>query len=162
LGPTESFAEFFEENYAKVLGALRLVIADRGRAEDRAQEAFLRAYRDWSRIGSMHRPVTWVYVVALNDERRRWKRRRIDTTDREPELPAPDIAGSVVTTIAIRDALKSLTERQRTIVVLRFFSELRVAEIARVMGCAEGTVKATLHQALARLRIEMEIEPNED
>ena len=159
---TEGFAEFFDENYAKVLGALRLVVADRERAEDRAQEAFLRAYRDWSRIGSMDRPVTWVYVVALNDERRRWKRRRIDSADREPDLPLPDIAGSVVTAIAIRDALKSLTERQRTVVVLRFFSELRVAEIARVMGCAEGTVKATLHQSLARLRIEMEIDPDED
>jgi RNA polymerase sigma-70 factor (sigma-E family) len=162
LGLTEGFAEFFEENYARVVGALRLVISDRDRAEDRAQEAFLRAYRGWSRIGSMDRPVAWVYVVALNDERRRWKRRRIDTTDREPEVPAPDIAGSVVTTVAIRDALRSLTERQRTMVVLRFFSELRVAEIARVMGCAEGTVKATLHQSLARLRIEMEMEPDED
>jgi RNA polymerase sigma-70 factor (sigma-E family) len=161
LSRTEGFAEFFDENYAKVLGALRLVISDRGQAEDRAQEGFLRAYRQWSRIRSMDRPVTWVYVVALNAERRRWKR-RIDTNEQGPEIAVPDIAGSVVTIVTIRDALDCLTERQRTMVVLRFFSELQIAEIARVMGCADGTVKATLHQSLARLRLEVEGEFDEN
>jgi RNA polymerase sigma factor (sigma-70 family) len=162
LSRLEDFAEFFDENYAKVLGALRLVISDRGQAEDRAQEGFLRAYRQWSRIRAMDRPVTWVYVVALNAERRRWKRGRVDTNEHASVVAVPDIAGSVVTAVAIRDALDCLTERQRTMVVLRFFSELRIAEIARVMGCADGTVKATLHQSLARLRLEVEGEFDED
>ena len=160
LSRSEGFAEFFDENYAKVLGALRLVIADRVQAEDRAQEAFLRAYRHWPRIRTMDRAVTWVYVVALNVERRRWKRRPVDVVTGEPapDVAGPDIAGSVVTAVTIRAALDRLTERQRTMVVLRFFSELQVTEIARVMGCAEGTVKATLHQSLARLRLEVETE----
>ena len=53
-------------------------------------------------------------------------------------------------------ALAQLTDRQRAVVVLRYVADLPLAEIAEVMGCAVGTVKATLHQALAHLRVELE------
>ena len=59
-------------------------------------------------------------------------------------------------------ALNQLGERQRAAVVLRYFADLPLAEIAAVMGCATGTVKATLHQALDRLRIELEVGDHAD
>ncbi|MFI5045705.1 MAG: RNA polymerase sigma factor [Acidimicrobiia bacterium] len=65
----------------------------------------------------MERPASWIYVVALNAERKDWVR-----------------------------------DERRAAVVLRYLADLPLVEIARVMGCAEGTVKATLHQSLARLR----------
>jgi RNA polymerase sigma factor (sigma-70 family) len=52
----------------------------------------------------------------------------------------------------LRETLNELPERQREAVVLRFFESLSVEETAAAMNCAEGTVKATVHQALRALR----------
>ena len=62
----------------------------------------------------------------------------------------------VVSALAMQNALGRLADRQRCALVLRFYADLSVAEIAAAMGCAEGTVKATLHQALQRLRVDAE------
>ena len=64
----------------------------------------------------------------------------------------------MVNTLYVRSALARLPLRQRAAVVLRFLGGLSVAEVAEAMGCAEGTVKATLHGALRRLRIECDEE----
>ena len=68
----------------------------------------------------------------------------------------PDVAGGVLRTIVVRDALDRLPPRQRAAVVLRYLGDLTVADIAEVMACAEGTVKATLHQALRNLRVDLD------
>jgi RNA polymerase sigma factor (sigma-70 family) len=107
----------------------------------------------------MERPVGWVYVVALNTERSRWRRERRERPEDDETTAVTvtaDPAGPVVATVVLRDALTRLTSRQRAAVVLRFLADLTVADIADVMGCAEGTVKATLHQALRKLRVELE------
>jgi RNA polymerase sigma-70 factor (ECF subfamily) len=150
------FEAFFEDHYPAVLRAVTLAINDAGRAEDVTQEAFARAYRRWRTVSAMERPVGWVYVVALNAERSRWRRERSAPEDGAPASVVADPAGPVVTTVVMRDALTKLSPRQRTAVVLRFLADLSVADIARVMGCAEGTVKATLHQALRNLRVDLE------
>ena len=150
------FEAFFEDHYTTVLRAVALAINDAGRAEDVTQEAFARAYRRWRTVSAMEQPVGWVYVVALNAERSRWRRERNAPDQGEAEAMLADPAGPVVTTIVMRDALTKLSPRQRTAVVLRYLADLSVADIARVMGCAEGTVKATLHQALRNLRVDLE------
>jgi RNA polymerase sigma-70 factor (sigma-E family) len=155
--PIDDFAEFFDSNYGRVLRSVRLVVVDWQLAEDRTQEAFARAFRSWSRVAAMERPVTWVYVVALNAERRRWAREPIESSLDPPEHASPDVAGSVTTAVTVRQALERLTDRQRTMVVLRYFSDLTTRDIAHVMACAEGTVKATLHRALQGLRVDMEM-----
>jgi RNA polymerase sigma factor (sigma-70 family) len=53
---------------------------------------------------------------------------------------------------ALRAGLEQLPDRQREAVILRFFEQLSVEESARAMGCATGTVKATVHQALRAMR----------
>ena len=76
--------------------------------------------------------------------------------DRAVASTIDDSAGVLVTALDVRAALVQLTDRQRAAVVLRYVADLPVADIAEVMGCAIGTVKATLHQALAHMRIELE------
>ena len=153
------FEAFFEDHYAEVLRSVALAIDDHSRAEDVTQEAFARAFRKWRTVSQMDRPVGWVYVVALNAERSRWRRERREQREDDNTAEATvaaDPAGPVVATVVLRDALTQLTSRQRAAVVLRFLADLTVADIAGVMGCAEGTVKATLHQALRKLRVELE------
>jgi RNA polymerase sigma-70 factor (ECF subfamily) len=151
----EGFETFFEDNYGDVLRSVAFALGDRDRAEDLTQEAFARAYQRWGRVAAMERPVTWVYVVALNAERKRWKRERTEDIE-EPGRGESDHASRVVTGVVVRDAVHRLAARQRAAVALRYVSDLTVADIARIMACSEGTVKATLHQALGKLRVDLQ------
>ena len=63
-----------------------------------------------------------------------------------------DIAAEIAVRMAIRNALASLTARQRAVLVLRVFDDLSEAQVARVLDCSVGTVKSTASQALAKLR----------
>jgi len=159
-----TFEAFFREHYGEVVRSMRLLVGDDARAEELTQEAFARAYRHWRRVQRLDRPVAWVYVVATNAARREWRRTRSrETTLASGAGPAEaDASATVVTTLDVRAALAQLTERQRAAVVLRYAADLPIAEIAEIMDVAPGTVKATLHQALARLRVELtddEVEP---
>jgi RNA polymerase sigma-70 factor (ECF subfamily) len=152
----DGFEEFFGEHYGAVERAVALAIGDRGRAEEVTQEAFARAYRRWRRVSAMDRPVAWVYVVALNTERKRWRREQNAPMPEALDAASQDHAGAVVTTVVLRDAIVHLPPRQRAAIVLRYPADLSIAEVAQAMGCADGTVKATVHQALKSLRVEVE------
>lgn len=152
----DDFETFFVQCYGSVVRSVALAVGDRGRAEDLVQEAFARAFRRWRVVSTMERPVTWVYVVALNAERNRWRREERKPRHGPGEEFTDDVAGSVTTAVVVRDALGRLAPRQRCAVTLRYLADLRIGEIAEVMGCAEGTVKATLHQALRNLRVDLE------
>jgi RNA polymerase sigma-70 factor (ECF subfamily) len=152
----DDFDGFFDEHYGSMVRAVSVAIGDSGRAEDLTQEAFARAFRRWSTVSKLERPVAWVYVVALNAERKRWRRERQVTEPGPNHDSVPDVAGGVLSTIVVRDAIERLPARQRAAVVLRYLGDLTVADIANVMGCAEGTVKATLHHALRNLRVDLD------
>ena len=68
------FDEFVAENYRYVLRTVALVVGDHSRAEDAVQDALLKAFRKWRSVQSMSRPEAWVLVVAINADRRRWRR----------------------------------------------------------------------------------------
>jgi RNA polymerase sigma-70 factor (sigma-E family) len=155
--PAPTFEDFYRAAYPRVVRSLALAIGDVDAAADAAQEAFGRAYRRWFVVRRADRPEAWVYVVALRHHRRVWRRRR-----RDGDVEASPLAGggssarldNVDRTVDLERSLGQLTERQRAMVVLRFHADLPVRDVAEVMGCAEGTVKATLHQALKALRVE--------
>ena len=154
----DDFDSFFDREYEPVVRSLTLVFGDRPRAEDAAQTAFERAYRKWRTVSEMTRPGTWVYVVALRDARRQIRR---EGRDDEVVVTLSEFDGfedPAATSVAVRAALTELSLRQRAAVVLRYLGGLSIAEVASVMGCAEGTVKATLHAAFRRLRVTLDEE----
>jgi RNA polymerase sigma factor (sigma-70 family) len=70
-----------------------------------------------------------------------------------PDSPGPgDLAAEVAVRITVQGALRSLTARQRAVLVLRVFDDLSEVQVAQVLDCAVGTVKSTMAQAAARLR----------
>jgi len=148
----ESAAAFVERTRHALVGALFLYCGDRASAEDLAQEALARA---WERWDSIEDPDRWVHRVAFNLARSRWRRRQREHRANSQVASRPSIAthqpGDEPSAATVRDAVTALPDRQRQAVVLRFFLDLPVAEIATVMDCAEGTVKATLHQATQAL-----------
>jgi RNA polymerase sigma-70 factor (sigma-E family) len=149
-----SFEAFYGDEYISVVRALTLALGDQGRAEDAAQEAFVKAYRRWRRVAAMARPGAWVYVVAVNADRRRFRSGREEPTD-DPVGDAVEWSTTWTEGASLRGALAALTPRQRAAVVLRYLADLTVDDVADALGCSSGTVKATLHVALRRLRVEL-------
>lgn len=151
----EDYERFFSTHFDPVRRAVTLALGDPVAAEDAAAEAFARAYRRWPRVSAMADPRAWVYVVALNAARRAHRRRQLLPWSGGDRAAATDVAGQVATSVTAAGLLAGLTERQRAAVVLRYLADLRYADIARALGCAEATARATVHQALARLRVEV-------
>jgi RNA polymerase sigma-70 factor (ECF subfamily) len=152
----DDFEAFFDDEYGNVLRTVALAVGDRTRAEEVTQEAFARAFRKWRTVSQMNRPGAWVYVVALNAERSRFRREGRLRYDVEADRPVTDPSGAAIARVVVEQLLDSLPPRQRAAVVLRYLGDLTVPEVARALHCAEGTVKSALHDALRNLRIELE------
>jgi RNA polymerase sigma-70 factor (ECF subfamily) len=131
---------------------------DRGRAEEMAQDAFLRAWRglpSWRRESSFS---TWLFALAANVFRSELK--RFPTVhlplDEAPEPSGParqhDALAQNADNESVRRAVLALPQRYREPVVLFYFHEMDVAAAARTMALPEGTVKARLSRARALLR----------
>jgi RNA polymerase sigma-70 factor (ECF subfamily) len=158
-----AFDEFFAAHYDELARTLAVALADRRAAEEAAQEALTRALRRWRHVRTLDRPAAWLYVVAMNHVRDRWRREhREPHWDLERDSSTLDPSGSVATAVSVRDAIATLPARQRQAVVLRYLADLQLADVAEAMGCAVGTVKATLHQALRSLRVELEEDEDAD
>lgn len=146
------YEELFRANYERLVRALTLVAGDRERAADAVQDAFVKAHLRWRRISRYDDPIGWVRRVAINklrDEHRRdgRKRRAIERLSNESASTTGDAP-----TDHIGDLLAELPPQQRAAVALYYVDRASVAEIARTLGVAEGTVKSNLHDARRRLR----------
>ena len=151
----DGFDAFFGAHYDRIVRVLAMGWGDVSLAEEAAQEAFARALRRWSRVRAMDRPDGWVYVTAVNVLRRTSRPRPDEPIVGDGHWDA-DPADRVVTRVAIRDVVRTLSPRQRQVVVLRYLASLSTTEVAEAMGCATGTVKSTLFQALRAMRVELE------
>jgi RNA polymerase sigma-70 factor (sigma-E family) len=148
-------AAFCQSEYPKLAGMLALYCGDRDLAQDLAQDTIVRVVQNWKRVSKMSAPSIWSRRVAINAANswfRRVAAKRRATQHIEGRSPSnyhdPDNASAV----AVRTAIANLPTRQRTVVVLRFYADLPVAEVAQVMGCEQGTVRALTNQAIASLR----------
>lgn len=126
--------------------AARLVTA--GERDDVVQDALVRAWRRRStydpRRGS---PTGWLLAIVADQARRRRSRAALSlaVSDHPTNLPG------IERRIDLERAIEMLAPRQRLAVNLHYFVGMDIATCAEAMGCAEGTVKATLHQARKRL-----------
>ena len=147
-----SFATFYDENFRAVCRGLSVALGDARRAEEAAQEAFTRAYVRWRRVSQMDRPAGWVYVTAV----RVATRRRVTRSVRGERRSVDDVADVVVQRASLGEAIDQLPERQRLAIVLRYGLDLSIDDVAAAMDCAVGTVKSTVHAALARLHVALD------
>jgi RNA polymerase sigma-70 factor (ECF subfamily) len=149
--------------------------SDPEEARDCAQEALIQVFRNLGRFEGRSRFSTWVYRVAVNtclDARRRRSRWLRMIFGRRPgiqgeadadtlldNLPAPEDGMDPVSTVSgeelkhdVGEALRRLSEKQRTVFQLKVFQEMTIPEIAAVTGMAEGTVKSHLFRATQSVR----------
>lgn len=148
----EPFSQFFRAEYSAVVAIVYGVSGSGPAAEDIAQEAFLRAHRDWDRLQAMDSPGAWVRRVAMNLARSRWRRLRAEAAAVARLSPPPVFVPPDGAAAAFWEEVRRLPNRQAQAVTLRYLEDLTVAEISYVMEVAEGTAKALLHQGRERLR----------
>jgi len=154
-GEVEGFAQFIEAREQALQRTAWLLTNDWALAQDLVQAALARSWPYWGRIKRGDDPEIYVRRVMVNTwatwRRRKW--RAEEPSGVLADRPAGgDMAADVATRVAVRQVLGALTERQRAVVVLRLFDDLPEAQVAQILGCAAGTVKATMSQALERLR----------
>lgn len=150
---------FVREHWPQAYRAAYLLLRDRQRAEDVAQETVLSAL---DRRGSLDtsRPLRpWIERVAANhalDLLRSAEARRTVATDQADAAPESAVADDASTDPALTHALSSLRPDDRAAVVLRYVLGHGVPEVAELLGINEGATRTRLHRALSRLRRELE------
>jgi RNA polymerase sigma-70 factor (sigma-E family) len=149
-----SFREFVEARSPTLMRvAFLLTGGDQHAAEDLLQTAFVKVAARWRGVDS---PESYVRQVMYRQQvswwRLKWHRRETNVAV-PPERAAEDGTSAVDLRMTVREALARLTQRQRTVLVLRFFEDLPEAEVARLLDCSVGTVRSTTHRSLARLRV---------
>ena len=130
-----------------------LLCGDWHLAEDLTQETLLRMYAVWHRVARIGVPDAYARRTLVNLYRSMLRRpsRREYLTDVVPERAAAQNGSPDERDVLLR-ALAHLGESQRAIVVLRYWEDLSVAEVAEVLGLSQGTVKSQASRALATLR----------
>jgi len=140
-------------------------------AETLTQECFLKAHRNWGRFRGDSSAMTWLMRIAINLQKDHWRNRRmqfwrhtqsnsVDLDDASEWLPSGESSAEKQLLAReqvkrVWESVKGLSERQRTVFLLRYVEERELSEIAQATGLSEGTVKAHLSRALGRVRAEL-------
>jgi RNA polymerase sigma-70 factor, ECF subfamily len=142
------FDQLYRSDYRRLVALAYGLSGSRSAAEELTQEAFLAAHRRWDEIELYDDPSAWLRRVVVNRSVSLLRRRiaeglALARLGARRELPAALPESDDVVWRAVR----ALPRRQAQVVALHYIDDRSVAAIAAILGCAEGTVKAHLHQA---------------
>lgn len=167
----QEFSSVVQSHRPQIFRFLLASTRDIDLAETLTQECFLKAHRNWASFRGESSAMTWLMRIAINLQKDHWRNRRIqfwrhtrsnavDLDEASEWLPSRD--SSQEQQLLARErveqvwrAVDGLSERQRTVFLLRYVEELELAEIAKTTGLSEGTIKAHLSRAVSRVRTEL-------
>ncbi len=160
-GGEPSFEDIFTRDFPRVARTIHHIVGDRARAEEVTQDAFLELLRHWRTVASYDRPDLWVRRVAIRkaqrERHRAWRRVELErTTVADETVDAPTPAPEVLA------AVRRLAPRQRAVVVLFYFEDRPMTEIADILGCSESTGWSQLHTARRHLAAALSEEVTDD
>jgi RNA polymerase sigma-70 factor, ECF subfamily len=167
-----AFRELVDEHRDRVFNLTYRMLGNRAEAEDVAQEVFIAVFKTVDTFREEAKLSTWIYRVAVNHCKNRIKylARRHDRDQTElddtndpggdgsiagpnnaPRRPDRQVEGAQLDRL-MQDAIASLDEDHRALVVLRDLEDLSIDEICEITGLPDGTVKSRLHRARLALR----------
>lgn len=149
------FEQFVAARWPALFRTAYLLTGDAGTAEDLTQSALANTFARRSRIRDAHALEAYVRRAQTNlvisaSRRPGFHRERL--TDQPPETGGGDEITAAGERLDLRAVLERLSPRQRVVVVLRFYDDLAVSDVAAAIGSSEGNVKRITHEALQRLR----------
>lgn len=167
----DEFARIAETHRPQIFRFLLASTRDVDLAETLTQECFLKAHRNWGSFRGDSTAMTWLMRIAINLEKDHWRNRRMQfwrhtrtngvDLDEASEWLASGERTAEQQLLAreqvkhVWTAVDGLSERQRTVFLLRYVEEMELSEIAQSTGLSEGTVKAHLSRALGKVRAEL-------
>jgi RNA polymerase sigma factor (sigma-70 family) len=140
------FESTYRQEHLRLVRLAHLITGSNGVAEELVHDVFIGAYRRWHRIDD---PVGYLYRAVVNRSRSLLRRRRLESSHREVHLRVvlpPEID-------EVWEALARIPSRRRTVLVLRYYADLSIAQIAELMKIRPGTVRSLIfrgHQSLKR------------
>jgi RNA polymerase sigma-70 factor (ECF subfamily) len=170
-GDCEAFSRLTEPLQARLLRQAMALAGELATAEDLVSETLVQAWKSLPRYNQTCRLSTWLYAILLHryhNSVRRARSRPISLAwlpffeaqgweARQTNLPAtePSPANTLVQTELsdrVRQCVELLPDKHRQVILLRFFEDASLPDMAAVLGCSVGTVKSRLHHALEKLR----------
>ncbi|ASY36684.1 SigE family RNA polymerase sigma factor [Streptomyces sp. SID4926] len=160
------FEDYVRARQDALLRSARRLVPDPVDAQDLLQTALARTYRRWQGIADKRLADAYLRRVMINTRTEWWRARRLEEVP-SAQLPedgvdsVPDPTEQYADRSLLMDVLSVLAPKQRSVVVLRHWEQMSTEETAAALGMSPGTVKSTLHRALARLREELETRASE-
>jgi RNA polymerase sigma-70 factor, ECF subfamily len=170
-GDAQAFCQLVEPLEERLFRQAVALCRNESTAEDLASETLVEAWKSLVRYNESCRLTTWLYSILLHRYQKHIRRARSrpaslaalpapEASEHEEihqNLPAsdPSPAESLLQSESnqeMRRLIDSLAEKHRDVILLRFFQDASLAEIASVLNCSEGTVKSRMHHALKHLR----------
>ncbi|MFD3948239.1 SigE family RNA polymerase sigma factor [Streptomyces sp. NPDC058579] len=163
-GEVLDFEEYVRTRQDALLRSARRLVPDPVDAQDLLQTALVRTYGRWDGIADKSLADAYLRRVMINTRTEWWRARKLDEvpTEQLPDASVDDATEQHADRALLMDILKVLAPKQRSVVVLRHWEQMSTEETAAALGMSTGTVKSTLHRALARLRQELESRGVED
>src|SRR5580698_1398798 len=170
-GDADAFCRLTEPLQTRLLRQAAAMSGDISAAEDLVAETLGEAWKSLARYDESCRFSTWLYAILLH-RHQKWRRRarsrpvalawlpifdREELVARQENVPSPEptpaeAAARNENSARLRECLDRLPEKHRQILLLRFFEDASLPDMALVLGCPVGTVKSRLHHALEKLR----------
>jgi RNA polymerase sigma-70 factor (ECF subfamily) len=164
IAGNEDAIEMFVHQYETSIFRLALsIVGDAAEANEITQETFIAALRSLASYQEKQSFKAWLYTIALNQSRSHLRKQkvleRLRTTltgifriETEKQASPEETVIQSEKETQIWNSLNQLDERHRTVVVLRYFHELSIAEISEILSVNEGTIHSRLHSAREKLR----------
>jgi RNA polymerase sigma factor (sigma-70 family) len=144
----DEYAAFYRAEFPQVVRTSYLVVHDRNRAEEIAQEAFIQLLVHWGKVSKYEQPGAWVRRVAIRIASRSARRERLRPAVEQGAQPAPDFGPQ---DLDLMNAIKQLPSRQRAVVALFYFEDRPLPEVANILGCSHAAAKVHVFNARRRL-----------
>jgi RNA polymerase sigma-70 factor (sigma-E family) len=158
----EVLVDLYRAHYRSLVRLAALLLDDVGTSEEVVQDAYIRMHGAWNRIKDPDKALPYLRTTVVNLSRSRMRRRQV--AQKHAPKPMPDAPSAEYGAIALAErdavigALRTLPDKQREALVLRYYGDLSEADIAAAMGVSQGAVKSHLHRGKAALARHLETE----
>lgn len=158
--PDDAVTRLYAAHYRSLVRLAALLLHDTAVAEEVAQDAFVGLHRAWRRLADPDRALAYLRQSVVNGARSALRRREV--ADRLAPPAAADAASAEHRALValehqqVLGALRALPQRQREVLVLRYYVDLTEAGIAEALGISRGAVKSHASRGLAAMRTALE------
>lgn len=155
-GNDRAFQELIEEEKNKLYRMAYLYIKNEDDALDIVQETIYKAYISIKNLKDINYFSTWITRILINSALDFIKKKsRIIPIDEFSNLPNVEYEHEMEDSIDLVEAIERLNEPYKTVIILRYYKDFTIKQIADILDCPEGTVKTHLHRAIKILKLDI-------